>query len=108
MFLCSIDGKIYSDDAVSHSIILKYDIISGDNKEIDIKICCLCYGLMNCKYKLNNDGKYIVPITEKIKIYKISSNTFNYKSKELTVDDNKCLIDTVIKTLKQSKKKSKK
>ena len=104
MFLCSIDGKIYSDDAVSHSIILKYDIIADKPKEIDLKMCSLCFGLSNTKYKLDNDGKYIVPITEKIKVFKISSNTFNYKSKELEKDDNKCMIDVIIKSLKKSKK----
>jgi hypothetical protein len=108
MFLCSIDGKIYSDDAVSHSIILKYDIIADKPKELDLKMCSLCYGLTNYKYKLDNDGKFIVPITEKIKVHKISSTTFNYKSKELEKDDNKCMLDVIIKTLKQSNKKSKK
>jgi hypothetical protein len=105
MFLCSIDGKLYNDDAVSHSIILKYDIIADKPKEVDIKMCSLCYGLINYKYKLDIDGKYLIPKNDKIKIYKISCNNFDYKSKELDKDDNKCLLTDILKVMKKGEKK---
>jgi hypothetical protein len=81
MFLCSLDGKIYSDDAVYVEIILKQKDKDGDtSKEITCKSCCLCYGLVNTKYQVEDGNKFIVPPTQKVKIFKISSTNFENKN----------------------------
>ena len=51
MFLCALDGKLYSDDAVPIHIILKQKEVYGTEKEVKLDCCCLCYGLINTKYK---------------------------------------------------------
>ena len=102
MFLCALDGKLYSDDTVYQNIVLKqYDKYDKNPKTIEAQSCCLCYGLLNTKYKLDTDNSFIVPSESKTKIYKISCKTFDNKMKDDSKDDEpKKLITQILSKMK--------
>ena len=79
MFLCSLCGKIYSDDTVSLKVLLKQKDSDSDTvKELSTETCCLCYGLLNTKYTAGINNTFEVATNSSI-----SQNTFekNYWGK---------------------------
>jgi hypothetical protein len=83
MFLCSLCGKIYSDDTISLKVLLKQKDSDSDTvKELSTETCCLCYGLLNTKYIAGINNTFEVPPKDKVKIFKISSTYFENKNKE--------------------------
>jgi hypothetical protein len=108
MFLCNYDGKLYNDNDISKKVILTlaYDYGNTD-KDQEGEVCCQCWGLLNMKYKVNENHKFVIPIGEKVKLYKISSHHFDNKgTKHKTEDDNKKLITDILKKMKSSEKKN--
>ena len=106
MFLCALDGKLYSDDTVYQNIVLKqYDKYDKNPKTIEAQSCCLCYGLLNTKYKLDTDNSFIVPPENKTKIYKISCKTFDNKIKnETNENEPKRLITEILTKMKANER----
>ena len=107
MFLCSLDGKLYNDEAIYQEINLIQDIFK-EPKEMSCKVCCICYSLINTKYKQNHENKYLIPKDDKIKVYKISSNNFGYKEKKELDESSKDLIKILDNCKKDIKKKTEK
>jgi hypothetical protein len=111
MFLCALDGKLYSDDVIIHNIVLKQsDKYNNNPKTLECKVCSLCYGLLNTKCKLDTHGEFIIVPDTKTKIYKISSSTFENKFIEPEKDKPPSKIITdILKIMKADEKaKSKK
>lgn len=101
MALCQLDGKIYV-DPILHKIVLK-----NNNKELECECCSHCWGLFNIKYQLGrNNNTFIIPEDQVIKVYKISSNNFEYKPQKDKPESR--IITDILKTMKDiNKKKSK-
>jgi len=98
MFLCQLDGKIYGNDVIHYDIVLK-----NKNKEIECKVCSICWPQLNVKYSLGEKQNiFIIPDDVSHKIYKISSTNFEYKP-EKNKTETKVLEDI----LKNAKKKYK-
>ena len=82
MFLCSLDGRIYDANTIGIELIVQQKELDGaTTKECPIKVCCLCHGLLAGKYDIKSNIVSIPPL-EKMKIYKISSSTFENKNTE--------------------------
>lgn len=102
MFLCQLDGKIYSDENIHHDIVLK-----NNSKELECKCCSQCWGLFNTKYHLGDKNNvFKIPIDEVIKVYKISHTNFEFKA-EKNKPESKVLTD-ILKTMKNIEKKKNK
>jgi len=96
MSLCQLDGKIYSE--TMYDVILK-----NKNKQLECKCCAMCWGLFNTKYELGSEKNiFVIPENVVLKVYKISSSTFEYKP-EKNKPESKILTDI----LKNAKKKYK-
>lgn len=114
MFLCALDGKLYSDDAIPIHIVLKQKEVYGSEKEIKLDCCCLCYGLINTKYKALENNNFEVPQKEKVKYFKISSTSFENKNDAKTEKalndkpETKKITDILTVMLKDEKNKGKK
>jgi len=114
MFLCALDGKLFNDDAVFLSVILKQKDKDGDTeKELTIQCCCLCYGFLNTKYQTESGNKFIIPPETKVKIHKISSTTFENKNtdkKEKKIADKPKakVITEILKKVKNDEIKTRK
>ena len=107
MFLCAMDGKLYDNDTLSKNVVFTLDKDYGNtSKDYKFIKCSSCWGLINIKYKLTDDNKFIVPLEKKIKLYKISSyNIDNITDKDKIKDNNKTLINDIIKVMKSNEKK---
>lgn len=98
MPLCQIDGKIYNDDIVIYDVILK-----NKTKELKCQCCTLCYGELNIKYELGKENNiFIIPENVIMKVYKITSSTFEYKP-EKDKPESKILTD-ILKSMKNLEK----
>jgi len=105
MFLCNLDGKIYSDNDVSKKITF----VAGHEgihivKEKEIEVCSNCYGSTNNNYKIDVKNRFIVKPNEKIKIYKISSSNFGVTD-GIDVDDENNIVPKILKDLKNRERK---
>jgi hypothetical protein len=108
MFLCAYDGKLYDNTEIQKEtiFILGCDYGNSSTKDYKCGTCTQCWGLINIKYKLNKDGKFIIPIDDKIKLYRISSyNVDNTVDIEKPVDSNKKLVTDILKVMKSNEKK---
>jgi hypothetical protein len=108
MFLCQYDGKIHDNTLKPHNITFKQLNLQNISKEVDIDVCYNCYGIINTKYKVNNDNSFIVEPKDKIKIYKISSSNFenkDYKDEEPT---KKKVITEILSVMKTNIRKNSK
>ena len=102
MFLCQLDGKIYSDENIHHDIVLK-----NVTKELECKCCSQCWGLFNTKYHLGDKNNiFKIPVDEVIKVYKISHTNFEFKA-EKDKPESKIITD-ILKTMKNIEKKKNK
>ena len=105
MFLCNLDGKLYSDE----NIFKEIQLITGQEglltkKEKDVQVCLNCYGLMNMNYSLDDKGRFKIPIDDKIKVYRISCSNFGSKHDNEDKDENHKLVTNILKTMKKSEK----
>lgn len=107
MFLCAMDGKLYDDETLQKETVFTLGFDYGNSsKDYKCITCSQCWGLINIKYKLNIDDKFIIPLEEKLKLYKISSYTIdNTVDKDKPVDNNKTLITDILKVMKSNEKK---
>jgi len=104
MFLCSLCGKLFDDNNISRKVIFRQDLLNNP-KEVEAEACVGCFNLSNYKYRLDSENKFLLPRDEKIKIYKISCSSFESKEKKKDDNEDKKVIDGMIKTLKQNTKK---
>ena len=102
MFLCSLCGNLFDNNNINQKVTLKQDILDNP-KKLDLEVCVGCFNLCNYEYKI--DGKdFIIPRDKKIKIYKITSSTFETKDKK---KDNEeiTIVNDISKMLKHNVKK---
>jgi len=102
MFLCQLDGKLFNDDYKSLNITLQQMNLQNIKKEIEVEVCTNCYGLCNTKYFLLSNNNYLIEPKEKIKIYKISSSTFENKDVKDNEKSEKKQITEILTTMKNN------
>ena len=102
-----MDGKLHNYDSLHRETIFTLGFDYGNSsKDYKCITCSQRWGLVNMKYKLDKDDKFIVPLEEKIKLYKISSYTIdNTTDKDKPIDNNKTLITDILKVMKSNEKK---
>jgi hypothetical protein len=108
MFLCQLDGKLFNDDHKSLLITLEQLNLQNIKKEIKVEVCTNCYGLCNMNHTLLPNNNYLIQPKEKIKIYKISSTTFENKDIKDTEKSEKQNINKILTTMKKNIRKNSK
>lgn len=108
MFLCQLDGKLYNDNHKPLLIILSQINLQNIKKEIEVEICTNCFGLCNVKYILIGKNNYLIIPKEKIKIYKISSSTFENKDVKDEEKSEKKKITEILTIMKNNTRKNSK
>jgi len=108
MFLCAYDGKLHdNEDIEKETIFTPAADYANTSKDYKCVTCSQCWGLINIKYQLDNENRFIVPLNEKLKLFRISSyNIDNLIEKEKQVDNNKKLITDILKVMKTNEKKN--
>jgi len=108
MFLCQLDGKLFNDNYKSLIITLEQSNLQNIKKEIEVEVCTNCYGLCNIKYTLLANNNYLVEPKEKIKIYRISSTTFENKNLKDIEKSEKQNINEILTIMKKNIRKNSK
>jgi hypothetical protein len=110
MFLCALEGVYKSNDFVCKKIVLtQYNKHRLNPRCLECEVCAPCFGLINIKYKLTDDDKYLVPYGEKIKIYEVKSRYFENRNADLIdekkdLDNPKKLITQLMKKMRNEEK----
>jgi hypothetical protein len=108
MFLCQYDGKIYSDEIKPITIVFKQQNLQNISKDIDLEVCNNCYGIINSKHFAELNNVFIVHPKDKVKIFKITSHTFenkDVKTEDKNPDDKK-LVSSILSVMKKNIKKN--
>jgi hypothetical protein len=109
MFLCQYDGELHDNTLKPHNITFKQLNLQNIPKEISIEVCYNCYGIVNSKYIAGDNNSFIIEPKDKIKIYKISSSTFENKDvKDDEKSEKKAITDILTKMKSNIRKNSKK
>lgn len=102
MFLCSLCGNIFDNNSISQNINIKQDLLN-DPKKLDLTVCVGCYNLSNYTYLMDYDKYLIIPKETKLKIYKITSTTFETKDKKKDIEDI-VVVNDISKVMKRNVK----